>query len=157
MAHGLTTSRAAVWLCWPVCSALPQARTPRACASPAPSTRRRWTRTRWRCCTTRASPSRSTTRWSIATSSSSSSRRWPLSWQAVNPTTWRFKLRPGVTFHDGTPFTADDAVFSIERALAAAVAARFQLKGVSGAQKVDELTLDILLEAPDAVLPEKLR
>ena len=40
-----------------------------------------------------------------------------LSWQAVSPTTWRFKLRPGVTFHDGAPFTADDAVFSIERAL----------------------------------------
>ena len=39
-----------------------------------------------------------------------------LSWQAVSPTTWRFKLRPGVTFHDGAPFTADDAVFSIERA-----------------------------------------
>src|SRR5256885_5280719 len=32
------------------------------------------------------------------------------SWQQVNETTWRFKLRPGVTFHDGTPFTADDVV-----------------------------------------------
>ena len=40
-----------------------------------------------------------------------------LSWQMVAPTVWRFRLRPGVSFHDGAPFTADDAVFSLERAL----------------------------------------
>ena len=80
-----------------------------------------------------------------------------LSWQAVAPTTWRFKLRPGVTFHDGAPFTADDAVFSIERALAPPSQRSFQLKGVKSAAKVDALTFDILLEAPDAVLPEKLQ
>ncbi len=79
-----------------------------------------------------------------------------LSWQATSATTWRFKLRPGVRFHDGTPFTADDAVFSIERALAAPSQRGFQLKGVTGARMVDALTLDIVLEAPDAVLPEKL-
>jgi len=80
-----------------------------------------------------------------------------LSWQAVGPTTWRFKLRPGVTFHDGAPFTADDAVFSIERALAPPSQRSFQLKGVKGASRVDALTVDINLEAPDAVLPEKLQ
>ena len=47
-----------------------------------------------------------------------------LSWQAVDPRTWRFKLRPNVRFHDGSPFTADDAVFSIERALAKTRSAR---------------------------------
>ena len=40
------------------------------------------------------------------------------SWQRVNDTTWRIKLRSGVKFHDGTPFTADDVVFSYERARA---------------------------------------
>ena len=79
-----------------------------------------------------------------------------LAWQAVGPATWRFKLRPGVLFHDGTPFTADDAVFSIERALGPTSQRSFQLKGVKAARKVDDLTLDLVLEAPDAVLPEKL-
>jgi peptide/nickel transport system substrate-binding protein len=80
-----------------------------------------------------------------------------LSWQSTSPTTWRLKLRPGVTFHDGAPFSADDAVFSIERALAAPSQRSFQLKGVKSAAKVDALTFDIILEAPDAVLPEKLQ
>ena len=39
-----------------------------------------------------------------------------LSWQTTDPTHWRIALRPGVTFQDGTPFTADDVVFSLERA-----------------------------------------
>ena len=80
-----------------------------------------------------------------------------LAWQATGPTSWRFKLRPGVTFHDGAPFTADDVVFSIERALAPPSQRGFQLKGVKAARKVDDLTVEFLLDAPDAVLPEKLQ
>ena len=38
------------------------------------------------------------------------------SWKLTSPTTWEFKLRQGVKFHDGTPFVADDVVFSLNRA-----------------------------------------
>jgi peptide/nickel transport system substrate-binding protein len=37
-------------------------------------------------------------------------------WQQTGLTTWRFKLRSGVRFHDGTPLTAEDVVFSVNRA-----------------------------------------
>jgi len=37
------------------------------------------------------------------------------SWRAVNDTTWRFVLRQGVRFHDGTPFTADSVVYTLRR------------------------------------------
>jgi peptide/nickel transport system substrate-binding protein len=78
-----------------------------------------------------------------------------LSWAPIDPQTWRFKLRPGVRFHDGTKFTADDVVFSIERAQARNSQRAFQLRGISGVRRVDDLTVDFLLAAPDAVLPEK--
>src|SRR2546429_6586186 len=37
-------------------------------------------------------------------------------WQQLDPLTWRFTLRKGVRFHDATPFTADDVLFSIQPA-----------------------------------------
>ncbi len=38
-----------------------------------------------------------------------------LSWRAVDETTWEFKLRPGVTFHDGADFGAEDVAYTIAR------------------------------------------
>ena len=79
-----------------------------------------------------------------------------VSWSKLDDKTWRFKIRQGVLFHDGTPFTVDDVVFSIQRALTPPSQRAFQLRGVLDAKKVDEQTVDIELAAPDAVLPEKL-
>ncbi len=77
-------------------------------------------------------------------------------WQMTGPTTWRFTLRSGVKFHDGSTFTADDAVFSIQRAQGPNSQRAFTLQGITGLKKIDAQTIDILLDAPDAVLPEKL-
>jgi peptide/nickel transport system substrate-binding protein len=77
-------------------------------------------------------------------------------WTQTDPLTWRFKLRPGVHFHDGSLFTAEDAVFSFERALTPPSQRQFVLKGVERVRMVDPLTIDFELAAPDAVLPHKL-
>ncbi|MGH6622928.1 MAG: ABC transporter substrate-binding protein [Burkholderiaceae bacterium] len=79
-----------------------------------------------------------------------------VSWQALDAATWRFKLRPNVRFHDGAPMTADDVIFSIERARAPTSQRRFTLGSVKSVRKVDDLTIDVVLDSPDAVLPEKL-
>jgi len=76
-------------------------------------------------------------------------------WEMVNPTTWRFRLRQGVKFHDGASFTADDAVFSIERALDKASQRKNQMLGITGARKVDASTIEVSTSQPDAVLPDK--
>ena len=77
-------------------------------------------------------------------------------WRMASPTAWRFTIRQGVVFHDGSPMTADDVVFSLQRAMAAPSQRAFQLKGVTTVRKADERTVELLTEAPDAVLPEKL-
>ena len=40
-----------------------------------------------------------------------------VSWRALNDTTWEFKLRPGVKFSNGQPFTSKDVLFTICRTL----------------------------------------
>ncbi|MGZ5036199.1 MAG: ABC transporter substrate-binding protein [Usitatibacter sp.] len=79
-----------------------------------------------------------------------------VSWQNVDATTTRFKLRPNVRFHDGTPFTADDVVFTIQRALSDTSNFKPYLAGVKEARKVDDLTVDIVTDGPAPVLIPQL-
>jgi len=79
-----------------------------------------------------------------------------LSWDRVSPTVTRFKLRPNVKFHDGTPFTADDVVFTIQRANMETSRFRPYLAGVKEAKKIDDLTVEIVTENPVPVLIPQL-
>lgn len=78
------------------------------------------------------------------------------SWELVEPTRMRFTLRQGVTFHDGSPFTADDVVASIERLRHPDARARGNLSAVTAVEKVDEMTVDIVVDGPYPLLVNDL-
>jgi peptide/nickel transport system substrate-binding protein len=81
------------------------------------------------------------------------------SWERVDDTTWRFTLREGVTFHNGEPWNADAAKFSIDQAIDPDLEVwhRFATGSVlAGAEVVDEYTVDITTQTPTESLPNVL-
>lgn len=79
-----------------------------------------------------------------------------VAWKWVDATTWDFRLRPGVRFHDGTAFGVDDVIFSLERANARGSGVSLHLAGVAAVTKVDDQTIRVATRAPDPVLPGRL-
>ena len=75
-----------------------------------------------------------------------------VAWKPLNPTTWEFELRQGVRFHDGTPLTAEDVVFSIRRAQAETSDVKDYLRSVVGVQAIDEHTVRFTTDGPDPLL-----
>jgi len=75
-------------------------------------------------------------------------------WEALSPTHWRFHLRPGVKWHDGTPFTAEDVKFTIDYIInpKQVYARKTRIAGVVSAEVVDEKTVDIRTSAPAPLL-----
>ncbi len=78
------------------------------------------------------------------------------SWTRDGNLLWKFNLRKGVKFHDGTPFTADDVVFTIERAMSPTSNFRVYTTGIQGARKIDDHTVLIYTTVPNPVLLRQL-
>ncbi|MGH6814859.1 MAG: ABC transporter substrate-binding protein, partial [Hyphomicrobiaceae bacterium] len=80
------------------------------------------------------------------------------SWKTLDDTTWEFKLRKGAAWHDGTPFTADDVLFTFERApnvpnSPSSFAAMVKGKTI---KKIDDHTVHITTPAPYPLMPNDL-
>lgn len=77
------------------------------------------------------------------------------SWKAIDDTTWEFKLRKGVKFHDGSDFTAEDVKFSIERipAVAGPNPTTIYVRRVKSVEIVDPYTVRVKTDGPAPTLP----
>ncbi len=80
------------------------------------------------------------------------------SWKALadNPNIWRFQLRQGVTFHDGAGFTADDVVYSFNRARKPTSAMKELLTSVKEIRKVSDHVVDFETNGPNPLLINNL-
>src|SRR6478736_346972 len=83
----------------------------------------------------------------------------------ADKTKWIFKLRPGVTFHDGSPFNADAVVWNVEKVLkqdapqfdasqVGVTASR--MPTLASAKKIDDMTVELTTKEPDSFLPINL-
>ena len=80
------------------------------------------------------------------------------SWKAIDDTTWEFKLRQGVKFHDGTPFTADDVIATMQRAPNVPKSPSSFSAYVRGKEftKVDDFTVRVKTATPAPLVPTDL-
>ncbi len=78
------------------------------------------------------------------------------SWKQTSPTVWRFELRKGVSFHDGTPFTADDVVFSLARVAGEGSDLKSNVNDIKEVRKVNDHVVEIETKAPFPILPDAL-
>ncbi|MEP6609258.1 MAG: ABC transporter substrate-binding protein [Burkholderiaceae bacterium] len=75
-------------------------------------------------------------------------------WKQTAPTVWRFNLRKGVLFHDGTPFTADDVIFSYNRSKGEGSDVKTYVGAIKEIRKLDDYTIDVVTNEPFPILPD---
>ena len=78
------------------------------------------------------------------------------SWKQMSPNVWRFELRKGVTFYDGTPFTADDVVFTMARIAGEGSDMKSYSNDVKEVRKIDSHTVEIETKTALPILPQIL-
>ncbi|MDF2368564.1 ABC transporter substrate-binding protein [Sneathiella sp.] len=79
-----------------------------------------------------------------------------VSWKTLTPTTWEFKLREGVKFHGGQDFTADDVIFSWQRAGSEGSDQKVRGAAIKNITKVDDYTIIAETPAPNPILVRDL-
>ena len=77
-------------------------------------------------------------------------------WEQTSPTVWRFTLRQGVKFHDGTPFTADDVVFTFKRTQLEGSNVQTYTNSVKDVRKIDDFTVEVETKEPAPILPSMI-
>ena len=78
------------------------------------------------------------------------------SWKQMSPTLWRFDLRKNVKFYDGTPFTADDVLFTMARIAGEGSDMKSYSNDFKEVRKIDSHTVEIETTTPLAILPQVL-
>jgi len=76
--------------------------------------------------------------------------------KADDPNVWVFKLREGVKFHDGADFTAEDVVFSFERAKQPNSDMKELIGSIVEVRAVDDMTIEMVTDGPNPILPSNL-
>jgi peptide/nickel transport system substrate-binding protein len=75
-------------------------------------------------------------------------------WSLKTTTVWVFELRKGVSFHDGKPFSADDVVFTLNRARGDGSDVRGQLASIRDVRKTSEFQVEVETAEPNPILPD---